>query len=128
MSGRVRLGDLEEVVASGGAKGFRASVGGREVDLFVVLHAGGVYGYLNRCPHTGAPLDWLPDRFLTTDRSLIQCANHDALFRIHDGTCIRGPCAGRALTSVRVALRGGVLFLEPIQAPRRRPADAPGGR
>jgi len=124
VSGRVRLGDLEEVVASGGAKGFRASVGGREVDLFVVLHAGGVHGYLNRCPHTGAPLDWVPDRFLSVDGSLIQCANHDALFRIGDGLCVRGPCAGRPLTPVRVVLRAGVLFLDPSGPP----ADAPGGR
>ena len=39
-----------------------------------------VHGYLNRCPHAGRQLNFLPDRFLTPDGELIQCLQHGALF------------------------------------------------
>lgn len=106
----VRLGRLDEI-APDGAKGFRAVHGGRVLELLVVRRDGRFYSYLNRCPHVGAPLDWVPGRFLTEDGSLIQCANHDARFRIVDGRCIQGPCPGRALTPVPVVERDGELFL-----------------
>lgn len=44
----------------------------------------------------------MPDQFLNLDGDLIQCATHDALFRLEDGVCIAGPCAGRSLTRLRV--------------------------
>jgi len=60
-----------------GARGFE--VDGREI--VVVRTREGVFAYLNRCPHTGASLNWLPDQFLDREGRYIQCANHDALFR-----------------------------------------------
>jgi nitrite reductase/ring-hydroxylating ferredoxin subunit len=63
-----------------------------------------VVAYRNSCPHTGGPLDWVPDQFLNLDGDLIQCATHDALFRIEDGVCVKGPCVGRSLTAVPVVI------------------------
>ncbi len=50
-------------------------------------------------------LEWpvrAPDQFLNLDGDLIQCATHDALFRIEDGVCIADPSSGRSLTRLRV--------------------------
>jgi nitrite reductase/ring-hydroxylating ferredoxin subunit len=64
---------------------------------FVVRRAGEVRGYIDRCPHTGLPLALAPDRFLTRENDLILCSSHGALFRIVDGFCVAGPCAGQRL-------------------------------
>ena len=72
---------------------------GRALDGFLVRHGGRVLAYVDSCPHTGAPLNWEPDRFLDIDQRYIQCATHGALFRIDDGLCVQGPCAGQSLAA-----------------------------
>jgi len=96
-----RLSDLPE----GSSRGFTLHYSAACEDIFLVHHQGRITAYRNSCPHTGGPLDWVPDRFLNLDGDLIQCATHDALFRIEDGVCIAGPCAGRALTALQVEIR-----------------------
>ncbi len=41
----------------------------------------------------------------------IVCSTHGAEFRIEDGFCLRGPCAGRSLEAVPAALRDGVILV-----------------
>ena len=54
--------------------------------------------YHNRCPHRGTPLDWQPGQFLDREGAHLVCATHGALFRLADGFCVAGPCAGDALS------------------------------
>lgn len=96
-----------EDIPPGGSRGFSLQAPGRIEDIFVVSASSGLVAYHNRCPHTGVPLDWVPDQFLNLDGDLIQCATHGALFRIDDGVCVRGPCVGRSLTPVRVKVAAG---------------------
>ena len=86
-----------------GSWGFSLGEGSARPEIFVVRDAGGVRAYVNSCSHTGGPLDWVPDQFLSLDRRRILRATHGALFRIDDGRCIHGPCAGKRLTPVAVA-------------------------
>ena len=81
-------------------------------DIFVVRDNTRVCAYYNSCPHTGAPLDWVPDRFLSLDGSQIQCATHDARFRIEDGLCIAGPCAGKRLPAVSTVGENGSVYAQ----------------
>jgi len=92
----------------------RAFAIGREDgrELFVVRAGDRAYGYVNSCPHTGGPLDLVPDRFMTADKRYVICATHGATFRIEDGTCVAGPCAGKTLEAVRVRRRHGDLLLD----------------
>jgi nitrite reductase/ring-hydroxylating ferredoxin subunit len=96
-----------------GSKGFSITRDGGTIEGFVVWHEGQVYAYLNRCPHVGAPLDWMPDEFLNTDSSRIQCSMHGALFDIATGLCLQGPCSGRSLTPLAVFVRGREVHLTP---------------
>ena len=63
-----------------------------------------VFGYVNACPHAGTPLDWQPDRFLDAEGSRLMCHTHGALFRVEDGYCEAGPCAGDRLTPFAVEI------------------------
>lgn len=74
---------------------------------FVVRRGAAVTGYVDRCPHAGLPLAQALDDYLTPDGSLIACSWHGALFRIDDGACVGGPCAGQSLTPWPVAVSDG---------------------
>ena len=82
------------------------------MELFVVRRDGQVFAYLNTCPHTGAPLEWMPDRFLDVTESLIQCGMHGAMFDMADGSCLRGPCRGQGLTALSVSVTDGEVMLD----------------
>ncbi|MES9970364.1 MAG: Rieske 2Fe-2S domain-containing protein [Candidatus Thiodiazotropha sp.] len=87
-----------------GSRGFILEWQGESIALFVVRRGEVLKAYKNSCPHTGVNLEWRPDQFLDLSNSYIQCATHGALFRLEDGYCLRGPCAGDALESVEVRL------------------------
>jgi nitrite reductase/ring-hydroxylating ferredoxin subunit len=109
-STQTRLCRLDEV-GEGCSRGLTANRGGRMYDVFVVRTHGELYAYLNSCPHTGGPLDWVADQFLSLDGQHIQCATHAALFRIHDGFCVAGPCSGQSLVRLPVAVKAGEVYL-----------------
>ena len=88
---------LDEI-AEPGARGFDFRAGEAVFAGFVVRKAGLVLGYVDSCPHAGWPLAPLPDRYLTRDAERIFCGGHGALFRVEDGVCTAGPCAGDRLT------------------------------
>ena len=79
--------------------------------IFLVRRGRRVHGYRNRCPHTGSPLNWTPDHFLDRERRHIVCATHGAMFRVEDGFCVAGPCAGDELTPVPLEIRDGDVHL-----------------
>ena len=62
------LNDLPE----GGSKGFTIEAGADTREIFVIREGDLVYGYVNRCPHTGVNLDWTPDQFLDSIGEFIQ--------------------------------------------------------
>jgi len=101
---------LSEISAPG-SRGFSVNALQGCVEVFVVRSGNRVVAYRNSCPHTGGPLDWVPDQFLSIENDRIQCATHDALFRIEDGVCIKGPCAGQSLVSVAVEVIAGRVML-----------------
>ena len=97
-------------IPDGGSKGFPPPPGGF-TGLFAVRQGDAVHIYVNACPHIGTPLDWMPDRFLSHDASLIICATHGAEFRIVDGECVYGPCFGDRLEHVVAEIRDGTIYV-----------------
>lgn len=99
------LDDLDDP----GARGFTLGQGKARRDIFLVRKDGAVFAYLNRCPHANQKLDARPGRFLTMDETQIICGGHAALFRIEDGLCTSGPCAGKSLEAVPVEVKYGLV-------------------
>jgi nitrite reductase/ring-hydroxylating ferredoxin subunit len=98
-----------EAVPNGGSAAFPAPWPDADHDVLVVRRGERIVAYVNRCPHLGTPLDLVPGRFLSRDRTHILCTTHGALFRIEDGGCVRGPCMGESLSPLRVRVQGGVI-------------------
>jgi len=100
-----------------GEAAFTLESSGKE-EILVIRRHDAIFVYLNSCPHTGGPLDWVPGRFLSLDRKHIQCATHDALFQIQDGICIAGPCTGDTLKQVEAVVAEGeiLVYLDSLPA------------
>lgn len=103
-----RLDDLTDP----GAKGpFVVDLNGERKQVFIVRYDGQVRGYLNSCPHVGAPLEMDRDKFLDLTGSEIICAVHAARFDPLTGDCTWGPCRGRRLTPVGLIIDDGAVIL-----------------
>lgn len=91
-----QLSDIEE----GQSKGFFLNDDGND-QIFIVKHAGQVYGWKNACPHIdGAPMAWRKDAYMDASKQYIACHAHGALFEPVSGFCIQGPCKGKRLEKV----------------------------
>jgi len=80
-----------------------------------------LHAYENHCPHTGAPLNWTPDQFLTKEGLYIQCSIHGAMFKIQDGECFAGPCSGRFLKKIRVVEKSGIAYVALLDIEKNPP-------
>jgi nitrite reductase/ring-hydroxylating ferredoxin subunit len=92
------------------ARGFTTAQTGADQEVFVVCKGDNYYGYINSCPHTGAPLEWMPHQFLSLDGESIQCSLHGARFTIEKGLCIQGPCPGQTLESVQLEVKQDTVY------------------
>ncbi len=100
------LADIEDP----GCREFEIGDGDWPFRGFVVRRGNEVYAYQNYCVHVGHPLNWMPNGFLTRDRSAIICASHGAMYEIESGLCVAGPCKGKSLRQVSVEIRDGVIY------------------
>ena len=102
-----RFKDIED----GHSRRFELQHEGTKTQLFVVRRASELFGYKNECPHTGVPRNWKNSTFLKQDGSQIIRATHGALFRIEDGRCTDGPCAGQSLTPAELQCEDEGIFV-----------------
>lgn len=100
-----------DAIENGGSIGLITEIDGLRTSLIVVRQQNQAFVYINVCPHIGAPLDFAPGQFMNFDRTFILCAMHGALFNIHDGFCIQGPCVGKSLTPIVCEVREGQVWL-----------------
>jgi len=98
-----RLAEIED----GEGRGFVLGSGADQLLIFVVRQGAAAYAYRNSCPHQGTPLDWGgfsgEGRFVSADSGNLPCATHGAEFRIEDGFCLWGPCAGYSLQAAEIS-------------------------
>jgi nitrite reductase/ring-hydroxylating ferredoxin subunit len=98
----MRLCHLDDL-PDGGSRGFDPRGSGRDA-FFVVRQGRSLHGWLNVCPHHGAPMAWRKDAYLNAARDRIVCSAHGAQFEIGTGRCTLGPCLGQALTPVPLTI------------------------
>ena len=94
------------------ARGFQLEIVGEDGKnqpwhIFVVRWGKQVFGYLNKCPHDAVTLDWERHQFLDPNGIRIMCGKHGALFELGTGMCVDGPCKGRSLQPIAVAILDG---------------------
>ena len=106
----IAVGKLAEI-DDPGCREFSIGDGDWPFRGFVVRQGDEVFAYQNFCAHAGHPLNWKTDSFLTKDNAAIICASHGAMYDIHSGKCIAGPASGRALQSVDIEIRDGVIYV-----------------
>lgn len=101
-----------ESITENGCRGLYPDNANIDEPLFIVRQGDKIFGYINRCPHTGAPLEWMPNQFLSLDGQYIQCGLHGARFEIDSGLCIDGPCIAQSLTPIVVKVSDGKVLWE----------------
>lgn len=96
-----------------GGKGLRFCLewGGATAPAFAVRYDGKVYAYLNRCAHIPIELDWDEGEFFDRSGLYLICSTHGATYEAESGYCIMGPCKGASLVALKVAERGGKIYL-----------------
>ena len=97
----VRSGCLHLVLTDANVDGDRAA-------LPMILAAGAVHAYLNRCTHVAMELDFQPNRFFDDSGQFIICATHGALYSPDTGKCQGGPGRG-GLIPIEVSEQDGVV-------------------
>ncbi|WP_418320294.1 Rieske (2Fe-2S) protein [Piscinibacter sakaiensis] len=111
----------DELPERGTARLFDVVQWGATVRAFVLRHDGSVVGYLNRCVHVPAEMDWLPGEFLDSERRYIICSIHGATYEPGDGRCVGGPCGRGKLTALRIEERDGMVYWYPSSDIRPAP-------
>ena len=82
----------------------------KDVEIFILKRNNKIFAYKNRCPHTGANLNWQPDVFMDYENTYIQCAIHGAKFDIETGLCVWGPCVQQSLEKVPISIEHGCVY------------------
>lgn len=85
----------------------------RPARAFVLRFQGQVVGYLNRCAHVPAELDWQPGEFLDASRREIVCSIHGATYHPLSGHCTGGPGGRGRLVPLRIEESGGRVYWYP---------------
>ncbi|MBK5951904.1 hypothetical protein CH339_12715 [Rhodobium orientis] len=97
-------------LADPGAESVILGSGMDRIDIVVVRLGGEIRAFLNECPHALTTLETFDGRFFDADDpSLLVCSTHGARFSALTGLCVAGPCLGRALAAVPVAVDDGII-------------------
>jgi nitrite reductase/ring-hydroxylating ferredoxin subunit len=120
-----RLCASAELIESGHAFVFDVLERGRPARAFVLRHEGAIVGYLNRCAHVPAEMDWREGEFLDADRRFIVCSIHGASYHPADGRCAGGPCGRGRLVALTVREENGEVLWYPGPAVRPATFDEP---
>ncbi len=70
-----------------------------------------IYGYINRCPHAGWPLENFNGTFVFTPNGEIVCAAHGAIFDVTNGHCLGGPGQGKPLQIFPITIRDDLIII-----------------
>ena len=98
-------------IPDGTAKGFEITDENARFSIFIARNGSSVFAYENSCPHTGSPLDWVPDQFFCKNGKNLMCATHGAIFEVDTGLCIDGPCIGDSLRSLEANILEGEVVI-----------------
>ena len=111
-----------ELVEKGLARGFDVLHFRAPARGFALRFEGRVVAYLNRCLHVPVEMDWNPGDFLDSDKTVILCATHGAVYEPLTGRCAGGPCGRGRLTAIKTFERDGQVYWYPSRDTQPAPA------
>lgn len=85
---------------------------GEKKEGFLINENGTFYAYLNRCRHQGITLDWDTGDFYRADKKVLICKTHGATYHPATGACAGGPCNGKSLFRLPLAVEGEGVYLD----------------
>lgn len=89
----------------------------RDITALVLKQDEEIAVYLDMCPHNKVVLSQ-SGQYLTEDGSRLMCEAHGATFKLQDGSCDRGPCAGDTLAKIPFELTKDVVRIARQLAPQ----------
>jgi nitrite reductase/ring-hydroxylating ferredoxin subunit len=96
---------------------------GGEGKGFAVRFGGVARAFVNRCPHRGVELDWMPGEFFEISGLYLICSTHGATFDPSTGLCVAGPCLGARLEAIAVRESEGRILIHD-ERPESRPGKS----
>ena len=94
-----------EALREAHAIAFTLMLNGVSRAAFVIRADGALYAFVDSCRHQSRSLDLGAGPALQD--GLLPCRHHGALYRVSDGSCVVGPCAGTRLTKLALEERAG---------------------
>lgn len=91
--------------------GFRIVYRGTPRDAILIRFRGVAYAYLNRCVHMPRRLDGEEPRVFDEGGQFLRCTMHGIVYDPVTGLCQSEICADQSLTPIRIAERGGTIYL-----------------
>ena len=108
-TGRAAIAQATDL-ADGQGRRFEVGKGPTRLDGVVVRFAGRFYAYVNRCKHMPMPLDLVHNHFFTGNKKYMRCQSHGATYDPATGRCLAGPCRGKRLDPLPIAVEGGTIY------------------
>lgn len=102
-------------LAEGCSAKFRLGRGKPAREGFVVRYRGALHAWRNECRHVPVTLDWVENRFFSSDGCWIQCATHGALYDPATGLAVAGPPAGKHLHRLDVQVEDGRIVVHVLR-------------
>ena len=84
---------------------------GELISIILARKNAEVYGYINRCPHAGWPLENFNGSFIFTPNFDLVCAAHGAIFDVTNGHCLGGPGQSRPLQKYPITIKDGLIII-----------------
>lgn len=104
------LCELADIV-DGAARELSYRSGDAIHDIFLQRKGEEVFAFKNICPHAGTPLNMDEGRFMEKTGTYLMCHTHGALFQLHDGLCVAGPCNGASLQTLDIIVENGNVIV-----------------
>ncbi len=108
--GKIKIARADEV-AEGQTLKFPFTRGGKPTEGFLARFRGQLVAYENKCQHLPLHLDFDTGRFFTGEGDYFICQTHNATYEPLTGLCVRGPCEGQSLKSLKIEVTGGEVWL-----------------
>jgi nitrite reductase/ring-hydroxylating ferredoxin subunit len=108
---KIKIARADEVKEGRTVKFSFPRADGKPIDCFLARYRGKLVAYENRCRHLPLTLDFHSGHLFSLDGEHFICQNHNAIYEPLTGLCVRGPCEGQSLNTLKIEVIGEDVWL-----------------